>query len=66
MNPQILGLRVAGTVFGVMGLVQLTRVITQFEVIIGGHLVPLWLSAAAFVVFSGLCVWLWKLAGKQS
>ena len=62
MNSQVLGLRVAGTAFGLIALLQLTRFIMQLEVTIAGHVVPLGFSAVAFIVLGGLSVWMWKLA----
>ena len=62
MNSQILGLRVAGTIFGLMCLAQLLRLATQVEVLVGGHQIPLWPSAVGLVIAGGLSVWLWKLS----
>ncbi len=66
MNSQILGLRVAGTVFGLMSLVQLTRLVIRPEVLVAGYPVPSWLSVLAFVVLGGLSVWMWKLARTRT
>ena len=62
MNSQILGLRVANIVFGLMSLVQLARLVIRPEVLVTGYRMPLWPSALAFVVMGGLSIWLWKLA----
>jgi hypothetical protein len=62
MKSQILGFRVAGTVFGFMSIVQLARLIMRAELMVAGYLIPLWLSALAFVVLGGLSLWLWKLS----
>lgn len=62
MKSQILGLRVAGTIFGLMCLAQLLRLATQVQVLVGGHQIPLWPSAVGFVIAGGLSVWLWKLS----
>ncbi|OGP54535.1 MAG: hypothetical protein A2W66_09300 [Deltaproteobacteria bacterium RIFCSPLOWO2_02_56_12] len=62
MNSQVLGLRVAGAIFGLMCLGQLTRLVTQAEVLLAGHQVPLWLSAFAFMILAGLSLWMWKLS----
>ena len=66
MSSQILGLRVAGIVFGLMSIAQLGRLIVRPEVLVAGYLMPLWPSALAFVILGGLSVWLWKLARMQS
>jgi hypothetical protein len=68
MNSQILGLRVAGLVFGLMAVAQFIRLIIHPEVLVAGHAMPLWPSALAFLVLGALCLWMWKLArtpGKQ-
>ena len=62
MSSQILGLRVAGTVFGLMCLAQLLRLVTRAEVLVAGHQMPLWPSALAVVIAGGLSLWLWKLS----
>ena len=61
MSRQILGLRVASIVFGLMGLAQLLRLVIQPEVLVAGHRVPLWPSVVAVVILGGLSIWLWKL-----
>lgn len=62
MSSQITGLRVAGTVFGLMSLVQLTRLIVRPEVLVTGNPFPLWPSVVAFVVLGSLAIWMWKLS----
>jgi hypothetical protein len=64
MSSQILGLRVAGIVFGLMSLAQFARLIIRPEVLVAGHMMPLWPSALAFVFLGGLSLWLWKLSRK--
>src|SRR5262245_58436031 len=62
MSSQVLGLRVAIIVFGLISLVQLLRVVIQPEVLVAGHQMPLWPSVLALVIFAGLSIWLWKLS----
>jgi hypothetical protein len=62
MKTQITGLRVASIVFGLLGLGQLVRLAIRPEVLVAGHLMPLWPSALAFVILGGLSLWMWKLA----
>jgi len=62
MNSQIIGLRVAGAVFGLMSLAQLARLVIRPEVLVAGHLLPLWPSALAVVILGGLSLWMRKLA----
>jgi hypothetical protein len=62
MNSQILGLKTASFVFGLMCLAQLLRLIVRPEVLVAGHQVPLWPSVLAFVLLGGLSLWMCKLA----
>ena len=62
MKPQNLGLRVAGSLFGLMAMVQLLRLLLRLDVLVAGYVLPLWVSAVAVVVLGGMSVWLWKLA----
>lgn len=62
MKPQIIGMRAASIVFGLMMLVQLARLFLRPEIIIQGHLLPLWPSALAVLFLGSLCVWLWNLS----
>jgi len=62
MNSQIIGLRVASIVLGLMSLAQLLRLVIQPEVLVAGHQMPLWPSVLALVVLGGLSIWLWKLS----
>jgi hypothetical protein len=62
VNSQTFGLRVAGTIFGLMCWAQVLRLATRAELIVAGHQVPLWVSAVAVIIAGGLSVWLWKLS----
>ena len=62
MNSQILGLRVAGTIFGLMCLGQLLRLLTRASLLVANYSIPLWASAIAVVVAGSLSVWLWILS----
>jgi hypothetical protein len=62
MTAQILGLRVASVVFGVMAIAQLARLVIRPEVLVAGHSMPLWPSVLAFIVLSGLSLWMWTLS----
>lgn len=63
MNSQALGLRVAGAIFGVVCAFHLLRLLAQFEIVVAGWPVPLWINAVGAAATGGLCVWLWRLAG---
>jgi len=65
MSSQILGLRVASIVFGLMSAAQPVRLAIRPEVLVAGHVMPLWPSALALLFLGGLSLWLWKLARTQ-
>ena len=75
MNSQILGLRVAGTLFGLMALGQLVRLLIRPEVLVAGHQMPLWPSAKArpspaaspslaVIILGGLAFWMLTLSRR--
>ena len=66
MNSTAIGLRTAATIFGIVCIAQLTRLLSRADVIIAGHDIPLWPSAFAALVTGGLCVWLWRLGGAHA
>jgi hypothetical protein len=62
MNSQILGLRVASIIFGLISLAQLLRLVIQPEVLVAGYQMPFWPSVIAFVIFGALSIWLWTIS----
>ena len=62
MNSTQLGLRVAGTLFGLVCLGHLARLLLRLQVMLGSYPVPVWMSGLAFVVTGLLCLWLWRLS----
>lgn len=62
MDSQVLGLRVAGGLFGLLCLVQLLRLIMRPDVVVAGHIFPLWPSAVAVVLLALLSFWMLRLA----
>ncbi|MGE5258042.1 MAG: hypothetical protein ACM3KE_15290 [Hyphomicrobiales bacterium] len=66
MNSPTTGLRVASIAFGLMAVAQLARIVIRPEVLLAGYPMPLWPSVLAFVILSGLSLWMWKLARKPT
>lgn len=62
MNPQSTGLKVAGTIFSIVGLLQLIRALRGWEIIINHREIPVGFSWLAVVVLGGLSIWLFRLA----
>jgi hypothetical protein len=66
MKSQIFGLRVAGTVFGLVCLGHLLRIITQVDVLIAGREVPVWVNAVGVLIAGGLSLWMWRLSAHSA
>ena len=60
LSPRV-GLMVASVVFGLFCLAQLTRLVVRPEILVAGHLMPLWPSIIAVLVAGFLCWWMWRL-----
>ncbi len=45
---------IASAIFALMALLHLYRIFTHFQVILGSHPIPLWVSYVAIVVTAGL------------
>lgn len=59
---QIIGLRTAGILFGLMAIAQLLRLIIRPEVLVSGHAIPLWPSILAFMILTGMSIWMLGLS----
>lgn len=57
-------LTVSGIVFLLVAFLHLARIITHFEVSIGGKVVPLWVNGIGFAVAASLSYWTLKTAQK--
>jgi hypothetical protein len=53
-------LKVAGTIFSIIAVLQLLRFVLKVEVIAAGHAIPLWVSLVAFLVMSLLALWMFR------
>ena len=58
-------LKAAGTIFLVMSLLQLSRVILRFHVTFENHDVPVFVSGIAFVVLMTLSIWMFLAARSK-
>ena len=45
---------IASGIFALMALVHIYRLIVHFQIIIGSHTIPMWVSYVAIVVTAGL------------
>ena len=57
---------VSGTIFAIVSLVQLTRIVLGWPVQIDLFTVPVWLSGVAFLVAGGLAIWAFRSAGGRA
>jgi hypothetical protein len=53
-------LKVSGTVFLIIAVLQLLRFMLKIEVIAAGHVIPLWASLLAFIVMTLLALWMFR------
>ena len=58
---------IAVVIFALVAFLHLLRLFFGWEVIIGGTIVPMWVSVLGFVIAAGLAVMLWREArtGKE-
>jgi hypothetical protein len=66
MKSQILGLRVAGTVFALVCLGHLLRIMTRADVLIAGRQIPVWVNVVGVLIASGLSLWMWRLSARAA
>jgi uncharacterized membrane protein len=59
-----IALKVAGTIFLLMALLHLLRVIFNIEVVVAGFTAPIWLSIVGFIFALALALWMFKTAIK--
>ncbi|HEX6603245.1 MAG TPA: hypothetical protein VF027_00005 [Sphingomicrobium sp.] len=51
---------IAAILFAIMALVHIYRLVTHFQIIVGSHSVPEWVSILAIVVTGGLSLMLFR------
>lgn len=57
---------VSGTIFAIVSLVQLTRIVLGWPVQIDLFTVPIWFSGVAFLVAGGLAIWAFRIGGPRT
>ncbi|MHA1152360.1 MAG: hypothetical protein ACTSQ7_06780 [Alphaproteobacteria bacterium] len=55
----------SGVIFAAAAVVHAVRLITDFEIVVGGVVVPLWVSFPGVLVAALLAVWM-AVAGRRS
>jgi hypothetical protein len=56
---------VSGTIFTIVSLGQLTRIVLGWPVQVDLFTVPIWFSGIAFLVTGGLALWAFRSAGRR-
>jgi hypothetical protein len=51
---------IAAIVFGLMALAHIYRLLTDFQIIVGNHAIPMWVSIAAIAVTGILSIGLFN------
>ena len=57
--------RLASVIFGLICLAHIARVITQFQIVIGSHTLPLWISFFAIAFTAIMSMALWRESARQ-
>ena len=55
-------IRISGTIFGVVALFHLLRLVTGVPILINGWLLPIWVNWMGLIATGFLCAWLWRLS----
>jgi len=61
-----LALKAAGTIFLLVSVMHLLRVLLKFELIVAGYSVPAWFNLVGFVFSLLLSSWMFKSAKEKS
>ncbi len=54
----------ACVVFALVAVAHFVRLVANIGVVIGGSILPMWLSGVALLVTAVLAVWMWWLASR--
>jgi hypothetical protein len=65
MLAKSFGLKIAGTIFGMVALLHLLRLVLSVPVFISGWPLPMWMNVIGFIAATLFSLWLWKLAGTK-
>jgi hypothetical protein len=65
MQSQIVGLRVAGVIFGFLCLAHILRLMAGIPMVIGNFQFNIVVSVIAIIFTGCMSIWLWMLSRKQ-
>ena len=67
MKSKDVALKLAATIFGMVAVLHLLRLITDASVVIAGWSMPIWINILGFIATAFLCAILWWLSlNKES
>ncbi|PIQ34326.1 MAG: hypothetical protein COW63_03950 [Bacteroidetes bacterium CG18_big_fil_WC_8_21_14_2_50_41_14] len=66
MNLKNIGLRISGTIFSIVSVLHLLRVVSDVSVTIGDWQLPLWVSMMGFLATGFLSGGLWWLSCSKN
>ncbi|OFY49424.1 MAG: hypothetical protein A2W85_06155 [Bacteroidetes bacterium GWF2_41_31] len=66
MNFKNIGLRISGTIFGIVSVLHLLRVVSVVSVTIGGWQLPMWVNMMGFLAAGFLSGGLWWLSCSKN
>jgi hypothetical protein len=64
MNEKKLGLRISGTIFGIVALIHLLRILTAVPILVGSCSVPIWINWLGLGGATFLFIWLWRVSAS--
>jgi hypothetical protein len=65
MSSKDLGLRISGTIFGIVSILHLLRLLTGASVIIAGYSLPVWVNVLGFFAGGFLCILLLRFSKNE-
>ena len=64
MNSIVTARRLTGTIFLLIAIVHIWRLVRGIDVMVGSHHLPMWLSVVGAIVTGLLGFWLWTLSSR--
>jgi hypothetical protein len=60
-----LSVKLAAAIFVIVSLTHLCRIVMGWDIVIAGHVVPMWVSIPGAVLFGALAYFLWHESGQH-
>jgi len=59
-------IKIISIIFGIFAVLNLSRIVFETSVVIGGWPLPVWINWIAFFGTAFLCGWAWSLSGSKT